>query len=193
MATTINSLTALKHALQAGAIITLTVNKGQADDVRIGVPRTVVRADANKVVLRRVRPDGSRVTSDLQWPEAGKIRFTQDGFTIAKATYRIDQSAGEVADLPVGDGIAMEGEEQQEAMTQQQAALYWQHLQQQEAARQASAQRRRNVAIGVGAGAGVGGILTAGATGIGAAILMGLAALFGLFILFCLMFLIFLI
>jgi hypothetical protein len=108
MATTIKSLTELKRALQPGAVVTMTVNTGDPDNARIGVPRTVVSADTNKVKLRRVLPDGSHVTSDLSWPESDKIRFTQDGFTISGTTYRIDRMAGEVADLRVAGGMAMD-------------------------------------------------------------------------------------
>jgi hypothetical protein len=108
MAAMIKSLTELKRVLQPGAILTMTANKAHPDNARIGVPRTVVRADANKIKLRRVRPDGSHVTSDLPWPEADKIGFTQDGFTIAGVTYRIDKTADEIADLHVAGGIALD-------------------------------------------------------------------------------------
>jgi ribosomal protein S27E len=103
MATTIKSLTELKRALQPGAVVTMTANKAHPDDARIGEPRTVVRADDNKVTLRRARPDGSHVTSDLPWPEANKIRFTQDGFTIVGVTYRIDKRAGMSGASPKSD------------------------------------------------------------------------------------------
>lgn len=52
---------------------------------------------------------------------------------------------------------------------------------------QEAVRRKRNVAIGVGAGAVGAGIVGAGATGIATAILMGFAALFGLFMLCCLL------
>jgi hypothetical protein len=103
--TKIKSPIELKYALQPGAIVTVTANRAHPDDVRIGLPCSIVRADGNKVTLRRDRPDGSHVTSELAWPEAGKIRFTEDGFTIAGMTYRIDR----VAELPVAGGLVALG------------------------------------------------------------------------------------
>jgi hypothetical protein len=102
MATMIKSLTELKRALQQGAKVTMTADKARPDDDRIGAPGTVVRADDNKVTLRCALPGGIYDTSDLRWPEADKIRFTEDGFSIGGTTYRIDR----VAELRVAGGLA---------------------------------------------------------------------------------------
>jgi hypothetical protein len=102
MTTMITSLDQLKHALQVGAIITIAAKKGHPNDERIGLPGTVVDADDDKVQLRRAHPDGSYATINLRWPQADKINFTQDGFTIAGTTYRIDR----VAELRVAGGLA---------------------------------------------------------------------------------------
>jgi hypothetical protein len=63
---------------------------------------------------------------------------------------------------------------------------YWQQ-------QQIAAQRRRNTAIGVAAGAAGMGVAGGIFGGIGMALLIGIAACFGVFLLFCLMFLIVLI
>jgi len=87
----INSLAGLKGALQPGAVVTMTACKRHPDSDLVGVPRTVVRADAVQVGFDTFHADGSHVTSYLQWPKDDAVEFTKDGFITRGATYRIDK------------------------------------------------------------------------------------------------------
>ena len=94
----ITSLAELKRALQPGAVVTMTANEGHPDARVIGVPRTVVSADAVSFGIDTVHEDGSHATSQMLWPNPDEVEFTDDGFIMRGRTYRIDKRADEVTD-----------------------------------------------------------------------------------------------
>ena len=96
----IKSLAGLKRALQPGAVVTMMASESHPNSDLIGVPRTVVKADAEKVGFDTVHADGSHTISYLHWPKDDSVQFIEDGFGFIThgATYWIDKEAHEVAD-----------------------------------------------------------------------------------------------
>jgi hypothetical protein len=96
----INSLAELKRALQPGAVVTMMAWDGHPNSDLLRVPRTVVRADDEKVGFDTVHADGRRTISYLHWPKDAAVEFIEDGFGFIThgATYWIDKETDGVAD-----------------------------------------------------------------------------------------------